>query len=445
MTGLSIPRTMVTDGTNLYVAEFSTPYRISKVDSTGNRTSFYSSSTIQNSQLAFDSTNTYLYGVDSFTGDIYKYDMSGNQTLVLASANIKTNASFAIDPSGNLYYISSASEYIIIKLNTSLVESTFSDLTSSGIPAIVTGETDNGNIWVGSSYLYYGYLINDGLYSIVKMNLSGGIINSSFISNSVATGTISRIIENNSGIYVLTQTYNGGQIDRYDISTGNPITVPYVNPIINYYLIQDMCCNNSGDFFMDYEDGSQVGWIIRTNSGGGGGALCFKEGSKILCLQGTEEEYLEIQNIRKNMLVKTGQNGYKRVDKIGTTVLYNDHSNKNCLDNLYICKREDYPELTEDLIITGAHSILVDTMTEKQKETSMRIFGDVYVTENKYRLAACIDSRAKPYDMKEKVNIWHLSLEHPNKLMNYGIYANGLLVESASKRMMGEISGMKLV
>jgi len=29
--------------------------------------------------------------------------------------------------------------------------------------------------------------------------------------------------------------------------------------------------------------------------------------------------------------------------------------------------------------------------------------------------------------------------------MNYGIYANGLLVESASKRMMGEISGMKMV
>jgi hypothetical protein len=41
--------------------------------------------------------------------------------------------------------------------------------------------------------------------------------------------------------------------------------------------------------------------------------------------------------------------------------------------------------------------------------------------------------------------IWHLSLENDNYYYNYGIYANGLLVETASKRMIREFSGMELI
>jgi hypothetical protein len=115
------------------------------------------------------------------------------------------------------------------------------------------------------------------------------------------------------------------------------------------------------------------------------------------------------------------------------------------MNRLYICKKEAYPELTEDLIVTGAHSILVDELTEEEREKTVFYAGKILVTDQKYRLMACLDERAQPYRVEGVHTIWHLALEHDDPLMNYGIYANGLLVETASKRMMKDLSGMKLV
>jgi len=36
-------------------------------------------------------------------------------------------------------------------------------------------------------------------------------------------------------------------------------------------------------------------------------------------------------------------------------------------------------------------------------------------------------------------------LEHQDNLMNYGIFANGLLVETCSERNLKELSGMELL
>lgn len=52
----------------------------------------------------------------------------------------------------------------------------------------------------------------------------------------------------------------------------------------------------------------------------------------------------------------------------------------------------------------------------------------------KYRLMAMCDSRTKPYADISESKIWHICLEHYDKEMNYGIYANGLLVESCCER-----------
>jgi hypothetical protein len=112
---------------------------------------------------------------------------------------------------------------------------------------------------------------------------------------------------------------------------------------------------------------------------------------------------------------------------------------------LYTCSQEKYPEVFEDLIITGCHSILVDDITEDERKEITELTGKIYVTENKYRLIACLDKRDEPYEQEGIHNIWHLALENNNYYTNYGIYANGLLVESCSKRMMKEYSGMELI
>jgi hypothetical protein len=110
-----------------------------------------------------------------------------------------------------------------------------------------------------------------------------------------------------------------------------------------------------------------------------------------------------------------------------------------------VCKKEIFPELNEDLIITGGHSILVDKLNDDEMKLTIEKLGEVYVTDNKYRLIACIDSRAIPYDVAGEYNIYHIALENDNYFYNYGIYANGLLVESCSKRYLKELSNMTLL
>ena len=57
---------------------------------------------------------------------------------------------------------------------------------------------------------------------------------------------------------------------------------------------------------------------------------------------------------------------------------------------------------------------------------------------------ACLDSRAEPYTEEGIHTIWNLALENESYYGNYGIYANGLLVETCSIRMIKEMSGIEL-
>jgi hypothetical protein len=173
--------------------------------------------------------------------------------------------------------------------------------------------------------------------------------------------------------------------------------------------------------------------------------VCFREGSKILCLVEGRETYVPIQSIRKGSLVKTHLHGYVPVESIGYSKIYNPSDELRSKNRLYKLKPARYPELMEPLYLTGCHSILVSKLSETEKEDAIDLLGRVFITDNKYRLMACIDERAKPYEKEGLYTIWHFSLEHVDYYKNYGVYANGLLVESSSRRMMQEYSGMKLI
>lgn len=173
---------------------------------------------------------------------------------------------------------------------------------------------------------------------------------------------------------------------------------------------------------------------------------CFLEGTKILCLNSQmKEEYIPIENIRKGHLVKTLLNGFKPVCLIGKSKISNPGVDDRIKNRLYKCSKEKYPELFEDLYITGCHSILIDELSDLQREQTLDALGDIFVTDEKYRLMAYLDERSEPYTEQGIYTIWHLALENSDYLMNYGIYANGLLVESTSKRYMKELSGMELI
>jgi hypothetical protein len=160
-------------------------------------------------------------------------------------------------------------------------------------------------------------------------------------------------------------------------------------------------------------------------------APCFLEGSTILCHVDGIEKYIPVEHLKKGTLVKTSLNGYKPVVLIGKGTIQNPGNDERTENRLYKCSPSKYPELKDDLYITGCHSILEFPITEKQKEETIKHLGQLFVTEKKYRLMACVDERAEPWNSENSYTIWHFALEHDNDRMNYGVYANGgLLVET---------------
>uniref|UniRef100_A0A6C0H9U7 Hedgehog/Intein (Hint) domain-containing protein n=1 Tax=viral metagenome TaxID=1070528 RepID=A0A6C0H9U7_9ZZZZ len=173
---------------------------------------------------------------------------------------------------------------------------------------------------------------------------------------------------------------------------------------------------------------------------------CFLEGSTILCLVDNEEKYIPIQEMRKGTLVKTSQNGYRKVELIGRKQFINSGSSMRGEQQLYVCSKEKYPELTEDLVLTGDHSILVSSINDEQRKRMTEILGEIFVTEKKYRLLAFLDDRTEPWSSMGEHTIWHFALESDNIYVNFGVYANGgLLVESSPIRFIRDKACMELI
>ena len=169
--------------------------------------------------------------------------------------------------------------------------------------------------------------------------------------------------------------------------------------------------------------------------------VCFKSDTKIL----TDKGYTLIQDIRKGDLVKTFIHDYKPVHMISKKEIQHFALEERIKDQLYKLTQENYPEVFEDLVLTGGHSILIDEFKdeEQQKNTADLRGGELCMTDNKYLMPVCVDDKAIVYDNKGTHTIYHLALENDNDTTNYGIYANGILVESCSKHFLENLSGME--
>ena len=108
-------------------------------------------------------------------------------------------------------------------------------------------------------------------------------------------------------------------------------------------------------------------------------------------------------------------------------------------DRLFVCTPDKYPDLNENLIVTGYNSILVDSMNEQQTINTLSVSQEILITDDKYRLMTFLDEKAEPYLEEGEYSIYHITLDHPDDRMNFGIYANGLLVNSCSRASMEEL------
>jgi hypothetical protein len=163
---------------------------------------------------------------------------------------------------------------------------------------------------------------------------------------------------------------------------------------------------------------------------------CFTGDAKILCKIEGVETYVAIKDLSRGILVKTSRNGFQPIEMVGMREISHPASEERIGEQLYVCTKEKYPELTEDLVITGGHAILVtDFKDDDQKKKVIDVYGKVFVTDRKYRLPACVDDRTEVYTVPGKYMVYHIYIQSDLK-NNYGIYANGLLVESGFKKFM---------
>jgi len=171
--------------------------------------------------------------------------------------------------------------------------------------------------------------------------------------------------------------------------------------------------------------------------------VCFKQGSKIL----TDLGYRPIETLRKGDRIKTLKDGYKAIDMIGYRDIVHTCSQTRIKEQLYLCSQTQFPDVFEDLVITGCHSILVDDFKDEDEKNQVVEVnsGRIFMTDGKLRVPACVDARTSVYETPGTYTIYHLALENEDYFMNYGIYANGLLVESCSQRYLKELSNMVLL
>jgi hypothetical protein len=153
-------------------------------------------------------------------------------------------------------------------------------------------------------------------------------------------------------------------------------------------------------------------------------APCFDESTKILCLRDDKEEQVLVSELKEGDLVVTYKHGALPILKIGkATLLFN--SNPDYRQTLYRLKKTD--EMTDDLLVTGRHGILLDDWSTHVTESS-RSHEPHTKIDDKVILSASYCNLFKAETEPKTHTIYHFALGGEQR--RYGIYANGALMET---------------
>ena len=371
------------------------------------------------SGIVIDAAGTYMYATNGGSGTISKINVSDGSIVNASWASGLSNPQgLVIDAAGTYMYVMNNSLTNVSKINMS--DGSIVNFSWAAPPSL-----SGVGIAIDSTETYMYLACYNGF--IVKINMSdGSIVNASWVSG--LNGPQYLIIDDE-GTYMYVSNYDDNNISQIRISDGTIVNPSFVSGLSGP---ADILINNNYIYVANYNDGSIGKYLLASSP-----VPCFKKDSKIL----THNGYRLIQDLKKGDLVKTLKNGYKKIDTIITTTLYHAAVQERVKDQLYKCSKSEYPDLFEPLVITGNHSILVDEFSnEEQRQKTIEMLGKVYVTDTKYRLPACVDPRASVYETEGIYNVYHLALENNISYMNYAIYANGLLVETCSTKILNEFT-----
>jgi hypothetical protein len=369
----------------------------------------------------------------TFTAKILSYKLFNNQyTAYQYSTFVLTNNAIpaiqTLDPSTNTFAMSLTTPGVTITTVSELASNVKLFLTSNA------SSLSSGSLVISGSTLpgFSNFVVKNTSNQIAVFNSSStcGTNFKSVFSSSELINKVFYILQDTSGDVTTLTTFAGTPVTVTNIGTGFTIKTGSTGAAVPYAL---------GSLFSFEGLRFALGSIFGESTN----IVCFKEGTKILSLKEGLEIYIPIEQLKKGDLIKTANptRPYVAVHQIGSREIDNPSGTERRKDRLYSCFPSDYPTLEEELVLTGCHSILVDHLTADEKKETLDTLGDIYTTDGKYRLMTYLDKKAIPYEEEGIFTIWHVALENEDDYVNYGIYANGLLVESCSKRMLKEYSG----
>jgi hypothetical protein len=411
----------------------------------------------------FGYLNNFVPGTGTGTVDFQGVEIEGFTDFTGCITSGNTISSFMFDNENNLLFNFVFNNfYQIYKFKYDISKSKFVpyDADRKGLLIDYTEYITDLNIHYGTFSIvqddnsnYYisipNYLNNNGdrihvNYTILQYNKNGKIINPNFIFIDL-TQQEGEIIEDPMSFNVYNNNTFFFAIPRLGSSRLGSIYKTEI-PVVNTFEFFNSFLYGGINIFTIYNATLQEDI---TTFHIDAGAICFKEGTKILCrLSDKEDIYVPIERITDNTYVKTWKHGYRRVKYILQSQIYN--SSVRTINKLFRMSKNKYPELTEDLYITGSHAILRDSLTDWEQwkmETLQEKFNIDYTLtiDGKNKLIAYFDDRFEEYNEEGLVTIYHLVLESKTKDRNYGIYANGILVESTDEITMSRSNHYSLV
>lgn len=378
--------------------------------------------------------NGYLYVTDSYQTNVHKFLLSN--PAISTTINIGAN-----NPQG----LAQDDNYIYVAIYSGSTITRISKVDDSIINNWATGLNEPFGLCIDNGYLYVANAGNNRISKILLSNPSIAINNwASAISAAGYLNYPVGIVTNNGYLYV--SSWVGNTISKITLSDPSIYVSDWktsydglsrpggltFNETYIYTPISGTSPQKIGRFYLEQPPTPPV---IPPPP-------CFKKDTKIL----TDKGYIPVQYLRKGDMVKTLRNEYKAIHMVGKKRITHDASLERNKKQLFVYRHDQYPEILEDLVITGCHSILVDRFScDQQREKTIETNGDIYITDNKYRLPAYADEKAIVFEASGDHMIYHLALENEDYYMNYGIYANGMLVETCSKRYLKECSDMTLI
>ena len=187
--------------------------------------------------------------------------------------------------------------------------------------------------------------------------------------------------------------------------------------------------------------------------------ICFAEGTTIMIIDPHTKitKYVPVETLRPGDKVVTHTHGpvkilaivtnknlpIKNVQTMNSTRSLRWFKNSS----LYLLRTEDHAELTHPLYLTGGHSLLKPQLSEREKKEMSKINWPkhFYKVDGMWKVLAHLHEHAEP--VVKSTRLYNLILEQDDMgdmFKNYGIYANGMLIESCNLEYISRVSSQSI-